>query len=134
MVQTFRCQHISVSIQKTPAEVYAFASQPDNMPKWAAGLSRSTMKKSGEVWIADSPMGSVTVKFAPHNSFGVLDHDVTLSNGALFHNPLRILKNGGGSEVVFTLYRHLDMTDEAFANDAKQVHADLIKLKSLLEN
>ena len=35
-------------------------------------------KKVNEDWIAESPMGTVKVKFAEKNQFGVLDHDVTL--------------------------------------------------------
>ncbi|UOF00113.1 hypothetical protein [Bdellovibrio reynosensis] len=91
------------------------------------------MTKSGDYWIADSPMGSVKVKFTEKNKFGVLDHDVTLPNGDVNHNPLRVVKNGDGSEVIFTLYRLPKVSDIDYEKDASAVKADLQKLKSILE-
>jgi uncharacterized protein YndB with AHSA1/START domain len=32
-------RHISVYIARRPAEVYEFASDPMNLPRWAAGLA-----------------------------------------------------------------------------------------------
>lgn len=129
---TLPAKHISVSINLDPKIVYEFTSNPLNMPKWAAGLSGS-IKKEGDHWLADSPMGKVTVRFTSKNDWGVLDHDVTLENGKIFHNPLRILKNEKGSEVVFTLYRQPDMSEDDFNHDASMVQADLNKLKKILE-
>jgi hypothetical protein len=78
-------------------------------------------------------MGTVKVKFAEQNKFGVLDHDVTLPSGVKVYNPMRILPNKDGSELVFTLYRRPDLSDQEFTEDAKSVEKDLAKLKALLE-
>ncbi len=125
--------HISVSIARPPAEVYAFASEPQNLPRWAKGLSGSIENVSGE-WVADSPMGKVRVRFAPRNGFGVLDHDVVLESGTSVYNPMRVVANGGGSELVFTLFRRPGVTDAEFAADASAVERDLHELKRLLES
>jgi hypothetical protein len=101
---TFMAKHISVSISRSAAEVYEFASDPENLLKWAAGLSGS-IKKVNDDWIAESPMGRVKVTFVEKNRFGVLDHDVTLPSGLTVYNPMRVFPNNDGSEVVFTLYR-----------------------------
>ena len=69
-------QHISVYIARRPAEVYEFASDPRNMSRWAAGLARSEITKAGDEWIADAPFGKVKVRFAPRNTFGVMDHEI----------------------------------------------------------
>ena len=104
MSMTFMAKHISVSINRSAAQVYEFASNPKNLPKWAAGLSGS-IKKVDEDWIAESPVGRVKVRFTERNQFGVLDHDVTLpSSGVKVYNPMRVLPNNDGSELVFTLY------------------------------
>lgn len=129
---TWSATHISVSINRSPKEVYDFTSNPLNMPKWAAGLSGS-IKKDGDHWVSESPMGKVKVVFARANDFGVIDHDVTLENGKTFHNPLRVLKNQKGSEVVFTLYRDPSVTDQEYERDAGMVKKDLLKLKELIE-
>jgi hypothetical protein len=129
---TFMAKHISISINRSAAQVYEFASNHENLPKWAAGLS-GTIKKANEDWIAESPMGRVKVKFAEKNKFGVLDHDVTLPSGVKVHNPMRVFPNNDGSELVFTLYRRPDVSDQEFAQDAQSVVKDLAKLKTLLE-
>jgi hypothetical protein len=130
---TFPARHISISINSSPEAVYKFASNPENMPKWAAGLSKATMVKSREDWIADSPMGKVKVKFTPSNNLGVMDHDVTMPSGEIVHNPLRVLKNSKGSEVVFTLYRRPGVSDQEFEADAKAVAKDLETLKAVFK-
>jgi hypothetical protein len=129
---TFMAKHISVSIERRAAEVYEFASNPENLPRWAGGLSGS-IKKVDDEWIAEAPMGTVKVNFAEKNKFGILDHDVTLSSGVRFYNPMRVFPNNDGSEVIFTLYRQAGMSDQKFADDAGSVESDLKKLKTLLE-
>jgi hypothetical protein len=128
---TFMAKHISISINRFADQVYEFASNPENLPKWAAGLGGS-IRRVNEEWIAESPMGTVKVKFAEKNKFGVLDHDVTLSSGAKFYNPMRVFPNNDGSELVFTVYRRPDVSDQEFAADAAAVENDLAKLKTLL--
>src|SRR5919204_4707486 len=123
----FKSQHISVSINRPADQVYEFASNPENWPKWASGLSSSIKKINGE-WIAEAPMGRVRVKFTDKNKFGVLDHDVTLPSGAKVYNPVRVFPNNDGSEVVFTLFQRPDMSDQMFAADAQAVTRDLEKL------
>jgi len=125
-------RHISASIDRPPDEVYAFASNPENLPKWATGLSGSIKNVHGE-WIADSPMGKVKIRFAEANTFGVLDHEVVLESGVRIRNPMRVVPRGNGSEIIFTLFRQPDMSDEKFSEDAKWVEKDLMRLKGLLE-
>jgi hypothetical protein len=112
--------------------VYEFASDPENLPKWAAGVSGSIKNVNGE-WIAESPMGMVKIKFADKNKFGILDHDVTLPSGETFYNPMRVFPNKSGSELIFTLYQRTGMSDRDFRKDEEQIKADLEKLKALVE-
>jgi hypothetical protein len=79
-------KHISLSIERSAAQVYEFASNTENLPQWAGGLGGS-IKKVNDEWIAESPLARVKVNFAEKNKFGILDHDVTLSSGAKFSNP-----------------------------------------------
>jgi hypothetical protein len=72
-------------------------------------------------------------RVAERNPYGVLDHDVTLPSGETVHNPLRVLRNDRGSEVVFTLYRRPGVSDADFERDAESVRRDLETLKRLLE-
>ena len=128
-----RVRHVSVSIDRPPAEVYAYAAEPANLPRWAAGLSTSTAipAEDGALVVA-SPMGTVRVQFVAKNALGVLDHDVTLPTGEVVHNPLRVIANGTGSEVVFTIYQRPGMSDYDLARDVAAVEADLATLARLL--
>lgn len=127
----YKTKHLSVSIECDLESAYQFISNPANLPQWALGLSQSQVQQEGAHWVADSPMGKVRFQFAEENSFGVLDHDVTLDSGDVFYNPLRVIRNGTGTEVLFTLFQL--GTEEAFLSDAKMVSEDLQRLKILLE-
>lgn len=125
-------RHVSCVIAASPSEVYVFASVPENLPLWAAGLAGADVERDGELLRVESPMGLVTVRFAPPNDFGVLDHDVTLPTGAVVNNPLRVVAHPGGAEVVFTV-RQLDLPDADFERDCASVAEDLGRLKRILE-
>ncbi|TQC41909.1 SRPBCC family protein [Rhodococcus sp. WS4] len=129
---TTESTHVSVFIARSAADVYAYAGDPANLPTWAAGLS-TTITRDGDRWLADSPMGQVSVTFAPTNDYGVLDHYVTLPDGDTVYNPVRVIPDGDHSEVVFTIRRRDGVTAEEFAQDAAAVTADLQRLKALLE-
>jgi len=124
---------LSVSIARPAEAVYHFVADPRNLPRWAQGLG-ATVRKSANGWIVDSANGSVGLRFAPHNDFGVLDHWVTLESGTVVYVPMRVLANGADSEILFTLLRLPDMSDATFAADAAQVRRDLENLKRLLES
>jgi hypothetical protein len=130
---TFPARHISIGIHRPADEVYGFASNGANLPQWASGISGGTIKKTSDGWLADSPMGTITITFADPNTFGVLDHDVTLPSGEVFDNPMRVIPNNDGSEVVFTLYKRTGVTDEEFEKDAQTITKDLQALKEILE-
>jgi hypothetical protein len=129
---TFPVKHISISINHSATEVYQFVSKYKNLPLWAAGLSGS-IQKEGEDWVANSPMGKIKVKLAPENPFGILDHQVTLPSGETVYNPLRVIPNNKGCEVVFTLYHLPGRTASEFSEDAGMVKKDLERLKQLME-
>ncbi|UOF00112.1 SRPBCC family protein [Bdellovibrio reynosensis] len=44
---TYPSRQITTSINRSPSEVYEFTANPENMPKWAEGLSKS---KNDQIW------------------------------------------------------------------------------------
>lgn len=129
---TSESRHVSTTIERPADDVYEYASNPANLPAWASGLSSSVERVEG-VWRAESPMGPITVAFAPRNDFGVLDHHVTVASGETFHNPMRVIGNDDGCDVVFTVRRRAGMSDDDFARDAATVQADLERLRQVVE-
>jgi len=130
-VQTAR--HLGISIDRPIEEVYGFLAEPRNFPKWAEGLGHGFEHIEGMTFMAQTPMGKMRVLFSEPNPYGVLDHAVIPESGAAMHNPMRAVANGSGSEVMFTLYRRPEMSDDDFAHDADWITSDLRRLKALLE-
>lgn len=127
-----KSRHVSRVVSASPELVYLFASNPDNLPRWAAGLAKSEVVREGDSLVVDSPMGKVIVRFVPQNRYGVVDHDVTLPSGTTVTNPVRILPHPEGSEIVFTI-RQIELTDDEFDRDTGMVEEDLERLKHLME-
>src|SRR5689334_13691226 len=109
-------RHIGVHIERSVQAVYDYASNPENLPAWAPGLCTSVERVDGR-WFATSPMGRIELTFAPRNVFGVLDHDVTVESGERFHNPMRVMPDRDGCEVLFSLRRQPGMSDADFDRD-----------------
>jgi hypothetical protein len=107
---------IAVSIDRAAAEAYEFLALPDNFPKWASGLK-----------------DAVAVRYSERNSYGVLDHAVTMPDGTTVYVPLRVIAQRRGCELVLTLFRRPGMSDEQFAADAGWVRRDLQNAKRILE-
>jgi hypothetical protein len=125
-------RQLSVSIDRAAAEAYEFLSLPENFPKWASGLGAS-LHRAGADWIAETPEGPATVCFTERNSHGVLDHSVKLPRSGSVYVPLRVIAKGSGCELVLTLFRQPEMSDEKFAADAAWVMRDLQAAKRILE-
>jgi hypothetical protein len=125
-------RNLSISINRNANDVYDFVSVPENFPLWASGLGNTLKKVNGE-WIAETQQGQVRIRFSQRNGFGILDHWVSPEPGQEIYIPMRVIANGSGSELVFTLFRLPGMSDQRFAADAEWVMRDLAALKDLLE-
>jgi hypothetical protein len=78
-------------------------------------------------------MGEFTTPCPSTNSTGILDHEVTLPSGETVFNPMRVIGDGRGCEVVFTLRRRPGMGEEEIQRDAEAVSAELATLRRVLE-
>jgi len=123
---------LHVTIERRLPDVYDFLADPANMPQWASGLGKGIEQIDGK-WLADTPEGKLEVRFAPVNDFGVLDHEVVTASGESVFVPMRVVANGDGCELTFTLFRQSGMSDDKFNEDTAWVTRDLETLKTLLE-
>jgi len=128
-----RCLYVAEWIARPVAEVYEYSRDPAHLALWAQGLGSSIENVDGH-WFMDSPGGRIEVSFAAENPYGVLDQQVTSSAGEVVHVPMRVIPDGDGCEIVFTVQRMPGMTDAELARDAGLVAADLATLKGLLES
>lgn len=67
MPEAIVSRHVSTVVRRSPAEVYAYAADPDHLPSRAAGLAQSEVTRQGDTLLVDSPMGrrvGITVSLA----------------------------------------------------------------------
>ncbi|MDQ0472694.1 polyketide cyclase [Labrys wisconsinensis] len=128
----FEAQTIGISIDRPWQAVYEAVWRPQDFPKWASGLSRSSLEPDGEAWKAEGPEGPIRIRFTAHNGFGVMDHWVETGAGPDVYVPMRIIANGAAAEAVLTLFRQPGMSEETFRRDADWVRRDLAALKALV--
>lgn len=128
-------QTLSITIGRPADQVYSFLSKPENFAHWAEGFAKSMESTPNkQVWSIRMANGQpAKVRFVEENNYGVVDHYVNDGVHPEVYIPLRVLANGPGSEVIFTLFRQPDMTDERFAQDRAAVQKDLGNLKRLME-
>ncbi len=130
---TTTSRHLSIHVDRPAAAVYAFASDPANLPRWAPGLGGAVEPAGDGTWFVETPQGRVGLTFAPQNPFGVLDHEVRTPSGETVYVPLRVIADGDGCEVVFTLRPGEGMTAEELDRDETLVRRDLELLRSVME-
>ncbi|MGI0044977.1 MAG: SRPBCC family protein [Nitrososphaeraceae archaeon] len=123
---------MNTSINSNPQVVYDFVSNLENLPRWASSTFSSIKEVNGE-WVVDTPQGRNKVMLAERNNFGILDHHVKLTSGVEVYVPMRVVKNGNGSEVMLTVFQTPEMIDERYAEDIKTVEKDLNHLKIIIE-
>jgi hypothetical protein len=129
-----RSRTVSMGIAVPAETVYRCVRDPDQLPLWAAGICKSVTVKGG-IWHVDTgtELGTVLLEFCADNSFGVLDHAVTLPDGQRQLNPMRVVANGDGCELMFTVFQTEGMSEESFVRDVQAVTRDLKTIKILLE-
>jgi Polyketide cyclase / dehydrase and lipid transport len=127
-----KTRHLGERIARPAGDVYAYVSDPANLPRWSSGLGTGIEYVDGE-WLISSPAGTLRFAFVPANEFGVLDHYVTFPGGDTFYNPMRVVPDDDGSEIVFSVRRLGTISDADFDRDTAAVAADLARLREVLE-
>ena len=123
---------LTISINRPAQKVYDFVSQPGNLPKWARTFCKSAKEVKGK-WFIETPQGPMKFRMADKNAHGVLDHYINPAPGVEMYVPMRVVAATEGSEVIFTLLRTPEMTDERYTEDIKWVKQDLSTLKKVME-
>lgn len=123
---------LHVSIDAPVERVYNYVSDPANLPEWAASFVQS-VRREDNAWLADTTLGPCEFRFVTSNDLGVLDHYVRLPSAEETLNPLRVVANASGSEVLFTLFQPPDMSAQHFAENQAMVQRNLQTLKRVLE-
>jgi hypothetical protein len=127
-----RAEVIHVSILAPPRQVIASLVNVHNWMTWAPWI-RSVRRSSDRGWTLDTDVGPMAVRFVEQNALGVLDHEVTLASGTAALNPMRVLANGSGSELVMVVFQSPEVSADQFERDLDAVRDDLARIRTVSE-
>ncbi|MGC2864678.1 hypothetical protein ACMG4H_07405 [Corynebacterium glutamicum] len=72
-------RHVPLLSTATPQKIYEIARDLPRLPAWASGLASGTLSLiDANSLHLESPIGLVHTEFTPINTYGILDHVVTL--------------------------------------------------------
>ena len=111
-----------VSINCDSKKVYEFVTDLTNLPQWAKTFCRSIRRVKSQ-WIIETAQGPCKIRIAKKNDLGVLDHYLTPSRGSEVFVPMRVVPNGSGSEVVFTVFQQPGIREHRLADIVQIDHA-----------
>ncbi len=124
---------LSVSVARAPVDVARYVADPRNLPQWAGAFCKA-VRPDGDGWRVQTDEGEFGLRFHAVIENGILDHVVELGDDVQVYVPMRVVPNGGGSEVLFTLFRMPAMTAERWQHDLSMVKADLERLRIVMES
>lgn len=57
----------NITVGRPWREIYDAIWRPENFPKWASGLSLSSIERDGEWWKAEGPDGPIRIRFTDYS-------------------------------------------------------------------
>jgi len=84
-------------------------------------------------WSFTGPYGKSKLKFNENKSFGILDHQF-IDEESSWDVPMRIVSNGDVSEVIITLNKPDELTDEQFDKRMAEIGEMFNSMKQIIES
>jgi hypothetical protein len=125
-----RTGHRSLGIAAAPAEVHAYLAEAGNLPAWAPGFA-SRVSRSGASWLVSRDGAEFTIDVLVEPRSGTVDFVAAGDHArGLF---TRVLPNGEGSEVVFTLMFAPDTPEGAITAQMLTLETELAAVRNACE-
>ena len=84
-------------------------------------------------WMFTGPHGKSRLKFNENKSLGILDHQY-IDEGSSWNVPMRVVTSGDFSEILMTLNKPDELTDEQFDQRVSEVGEMIIAMKNIIES
>ncbi|MDH5463535.1 MAG: hypothetical protein OEW49_04440 [Nitrosopumilus sp.] len=84
-------------------------------------------------WSFSGPHGMSKLKFYENKTFGILDHQY-VDEESTWNVPMRVVSNGDFSEVIITLNKPDEITDEQFDQRMHELGEMVHTMKNILES
>ena len=83
-------------------------------------------------WSFSTPRGNARLKFNENKSLGILDH-MFIDKESKWNVPMRIVSSGDESEVIITLIKPDELTDEQFNERMIEIEQVFGNMKKIIE-
>jgi len=83
-------------------------------------------------WSFSTVRGNAMLKFKENRSLGILDH-MFIDQDSKWNVPMRVISNGDESEVIITLIKPDELTDEQFNDRMIEIEQVFANLKKIIE-
>ncbi len=122
-----RSRTISITVKKKIGDAFDAILQipPKLMPD-------AKMNDNGW-WFFTGPHGKSRLKFNENKSLGILDHQY-IDEESSWNVPMRVVPSGDFSEVVITLNKPDELTDDQFNQRISEIGEMIVTMKNIIES
>jgi hypothetical protein len=122
-----RSRTISIAVEKKTGDAFdAILKIPPKM------MPDAIIDDSGW-WSFTGPYGKSMLKFNENKSLGILDHQY-VDEESKWDVPMRVVSNGDVSEVVITLNKPDEITNEQFDQRMQEIGEMFNSMKNIIES
>lgn len=121
-----RSRTISIMVNKKTGDTFdAILNSPSKL------MPDAKMTSDGW-WSFSTNRGNAKLKFQENKSLGILDH-MFIDQDSKWTVPMRVVSNGNESEVIITLIKPEEITDEQFNERMTEIEHTFTNLKKIIE-
>ena len=128
MKNTESAKTLTASLPHDAQALFAWIAEPDNLSRWHSSFCRSVRKTDGAL-IVESPRGAISTRFIRDDHSLVLDILAEVVEGIELAHALRVLRNGDGSELIWTLVKPDGISDSVFHEQVRWAGSALQNLR-----
>ena len=122
-----RSRTISITVKKKIGDAFdAILQIPPKL------MSDAKMNDDGW-WFFIGPHGKSRLKFNENKSLGILDHQY-IDEESSWNVPMRVVPSGDFSEVVITLNKPDELTDDQFNQRISEIGEMIVTMKNIIES
>ena len=122
-----RSRTLSITVNKKTGEVFdAILKVPPKM------MPDAKLHNDGW-WSFTGPHGKSRLKFNENKQLGILDHEY-IDEESKWNVPMRVISSGDFSEVVITLNKPDELTDDQFDQRMSEIGEMIISMKNIIES
>jgi hypothetical protein len=122
-----RSRTITISVKRSTGEVF------DSILNLPMHMMEEASKSHDGWWSFKTSRGPAKLKFYEDKELGILDHKYE-DEEAKWHIPMRVVSNGDHSEVILTMFKPDEFTDEIFDERMGEMERMMDNMRQLIEN